>query len=314
MLIDFRLKVRDFFRRNKNKVYIILIIWAVIIALNYFLKSIKPIEMPKTTYEPHTSVMDTDSEVPKKLQTPIEQTIDKYINYCNQKDYENAYNMLSEGCKKEMFPDINDFKSYIDGIFNTKKIYNIQNYSNKDDTYIYTVRILDDVLATGLTGEQDLMYFEEKVVFQEIDGELTFAIREYIQKQPVENVYEDDNLKISVKNVITKYETEIYELEISNKTQYTIVLADYIETNEILLDIGAENRSQVRNDTDKIILPAGARGIYNVEFVRFFDEEVESNSIIFNKVRIFDIYLGKPETLEQDLENAIDLYSFEILL
>ena len=118
MSSKFILKMRDFWRKNKPKIIIALLIWLVIIVINYILKNFKQEELPKTTYEPHIAIMD-NSEVPEKLQDPIENLIDKYINYCNNKEYENAYTMISSNCRNALYPDIESFKKYIDSIFNT---------------------------------------------------------------------------------------------------------------------------------------------------------------------------------------------------
>ena len=93
MRANFILKMKDFWRKNKTKIIIALLIWLVIVIINYILKNVNVEITPKTTYEPHTAIMD-DSKVPEKLQNPIEELISKYINYCNNKEYENAYNML----------------------------------------------------------------------------------------------------------------------------------------------------------------------------------------------------------------------------
>ena len=53
--------------------------------------------------------------------------------------------MLTEDCKSYLYSNsVGQFKNYVDEIYNTKKIYNIQNYSNTDDAYIYNIRILDE--------------------------------------------------------------------------------------------------------------------------------------------------------------------------
>ena len=90
MYTDLRIKVRDFFKRNKSKILIILIIWLIVIIINFILKYYKAPQIPVTSYSPHTAIMD-DSTVPKKYQDEIENLINKYIQYCNNKEYEEAY-------------------------------------------------------------------------------------------------------------------------------------------------------------------------------------------------------------------------------
>ena len=127
--IDIRLKIRRFIKNNRKKVMIIVIALAIIIAINYILKNMQQEEEPKTTYEPNIAVMDS-SEVPQKWQDEIQNKIDTFINYCNDKNYQSAYDMISDDCKVALFPDIQEFQEYVDNRFQVKRIYSIQNFSN----------------------------------------------------------------------------------------------------------------------------------------------------------------------------------------
>lgn len=308
----FILKIKDFWRKHKAKIIIILLIWLAIIIINQILKNIEKEELPSTTYEPHTAVMD-NSKVPEKLQDPIEKLIEEYINYCNNKEYENAYNMLSDDCKKDVYPDIEDFKIYIDSVFDEKKTYYIQDYSNVDDTYIYNVYIFEDMLATGLTNSEP-KYYEEKIVIKNNNGNLEFAIREYIGKEDVKNVYEDDYLKVSIENVVQTYENQVYTVKITNRCEYPIVLADGTEKQEILLGLKYENRKLKDMQRGGIVIYAGQSKTYEFKFTKFYDETEEVNSLIFNAVRVLKSYSGLEELRQSELDNAIKLYSFEIEL
>ena len=87
--------------------------------------------------------MGTGEKVPEKLKEPINTTIDTYFNYCNNKQYNEAYAMVSDECKEVYFPKIEAFKEYIDIVFNEKKIYYLQNFSNYNGMYIYRMRIME---------------------------------------------------------------------------------------------------------------------------------------------------------------------------
>ncbi len=302
------LKLRDFWKRNRTKIIIIVLVWSIIAIINYILKNYKPAELPKTTYKPHTAIMD-DSEVPEKLQDPIEELIDKYINYCNDKDYESAYYMLSQSCRDSIYPDINDFKKYIDKIFDEKKVYYIQNYSNVDNIYVYSVCIFEDILASGLTGSE-VKYYEEKFTVKNNNGNLELAIREYIEENKVQNVYEDDYLKVSIENVVQKYETQMYTVKITNRCEYPIVLADGTESKEILLGLEYENRNIKNLPYKGIVVYPGESKVYKFEFTKFYDENEVTQSLIFNAVRVLRSYSGREELRQSEMDNAIKLYSF----
>lgn len=307
------LKIRDFFRKNKTKIIIGLIVFLVIIVINHILKNLKTVELPSTTYEPHSAIMD-NSEVPKKLQTPIEELIEKYIGYCNNKNYQEAYNLLSDDCKRVLYPNIEEFKKYIDNIFDGKKVYYIQNYSNVDNTYIYSVNILDDILATGLTGKEDVEVYEEKFVIINNNGDLRLSVREYIGQNKIQNVYEDEYIKVSIEGMVQKYETQTYTVKITNRCEHTIVLADGTESREILLGLKQENRNLRNLPYKGVVLYAGESKTFDFEFTKFYDENEEAQTLIFNAVRVLKSYTGSSSTRKQELENAVKLYSFTMKL
>ena len=64
------------------------------------------------------------------------------MEYCNNKEYESAYNLLDEDFKNLYFEDIDNFKKYINVVFKTKRIYNTEYYSNTDNIYIYNVKMI----------------------------------------------------------------------------------------------------------------------------------------------------------------------------
>ena len=68
--------------------------------------------------------------------------INKFLNYCNEGNLNEAYNILTDECKEEMYPTIDDFKKiYYDNTFGEKKkSYTIENWM--EDTY--QVNITED--------------------------------------------------------------------------------------------------------------------------------------------------------------------------
>lgn len=312
-MTDFRLKVRDFYKRNKSKIVIILIIWFIIIVINFILKNIKEPQIPETSYKPHTAIMDS-SEVPKKDQEPIEKLIDEYINYGNNKEYEKAYNLLNDECKKELYPNIEEFKKYIDKVFDTKKTYTIQNYSNVDNTYIYEVNIFEDILATGLTGKDDLVIYSEKFVITKQNNKLSLSIRDFVGNTENHQIYEDNFIKVEITDVIQSYENQKYKVKLTNRTENIIVLADKTEKYEIMLELNSENRN-IQNLRERGIYlnPYESKDV-ELEFVKFFDEDETANSIIFNAVRVLKSYSGLDSKRQEEMDNAVRLYSFKIEL
>lgn len=308
MFLKWRLKIRNFFKKYKRVIFIVLIVWLVIIAINFFLGRRSETPMLNTTYNPHEVVLTSDTEVPEKLQTPIEDTIDDYINKCNNKDYSGAFELLTTDCKIHVFGDsLDNFTTYASSVFPNKKRYSIQNYSNFGQAYIYNVKLIDDIIATGLTN-QSYAYYEEKFAVKEEDGKIKLNVNDYMGFNDLKKVAEDDYLKIRVENKEEFYSFEIYSVKITNKTDKKIVLYDGIVGNELSLISGQDERNPI-NVKDTITLEPGETRTFEITFNKYYDESTKASEIAFNKIRIMtEQYTGTEETEEEELSKAERTY------
>lgn len=312
MFLKWRLKIRNFFKKYKRVIFIVLIVWLVIIAINFFLGRRSETSVLNTTYNPHEVVLTSDTEVPEKLQTPIEDTIDDYINKCNNKDYSGAFELLTTDCKTHVFGDsLDNFTTYASSVFPNKKRYSIQNYSNFGQAYIYNVKLIDDIIATGLTN-QSYAYYEEKFAVKEEDGKIKLNVNDYMGFNDLKKVAEDDYLKIRVENKEEFYSFEIYSVKITNKTDKKIVLYDGIVGNELSLISGQDERNPI-NVKDTITLEPGETRTFEITFNKYYDESTKASEIAFNKIRIMtEQYTGTEETEEEELSKAERTYSITI--
>ena len=311
MFTGFRLKVRNFFKKNIKLIIFALIIWLIILFVNNFLSNNTFKDFERTTYKEHEAIMDSSTKVPEKLKQPINETVDTYFNYCNNKQYEEAYSMISDDCKKVYFPTLDRFKEYVDLVFNENKIYYLQNYSNYNNIYIYRMRIMEDLLATGLTGKDDLYFYEEKIALKEENGKISLSLRQLITIEEMDEIYEDSYVKIWVEQRSVFYEQETYKVRIKNKTSNTVVLADNQEKKEIILQVGTENREANNDNLNVVIYPDETRE-YNLKFTKFFDDDTTVKGLIFNAVRVLPQYSGFSELKEYELSKAEKLYSISI--
>ncbi len=308
-----RLKASNYVRRNRKKIIILLILWLVVIAVEYYLRNHQVITLdpPSTTYNPYNTVMSNDQEVPKEYQEPISNLIDQYFNYCNNGEYENAYNLITEECRKKNYPTLEQFQGYVDKVFEgKKKIYNIQSYSTVDNKYIFNIRILDDILANGTND--GYYYYEEKFVLIEENGEFKLSIAEYIGDEDPEISVEDDNLKVEITKKSIDYKTETYTLQLTNKTDNYLVISDNTIANEISLYLNGDERGPLNMEVAFFSLAPHSKRTQELQFTKFYDEKVNSEKLIFNKVRVLKEYDWTKGTTQENLDNAIDIYSFEI--
>lgn len=310
--LKIRLKVNGFFRKYKKVIILIIVAWAVIIAINYLLKYINDNKKPSTTYEPNKAVMD-DSTVPSRLQEPINELISQFVKYCNEKEYDSAYNLIDDECKEYLYPSVEEFKKYVDNVFKTKKVYNIQNFSNIGNNYIYNVRILDDIIATG-TNNGGYVYYEEKFVMKNTKDGLKMCIGGFVDKEDLNIITEDEYLKFNIEYKIIDYETETYVITLTNRSQYPIILQDNTITDEIQLNIETQKRTAKSETNNIIMINPGETKTINLQFTKFVDDGNNSTELIFNAVRVLKSYSGDISLREQELNNAIDKYSLNIKL
>lgn len=316
---ELRLRFRHWVRKYRKVIFVVFVIWGVVFLINLYMRNRKIEPVPTTTKEPHTAVIDQTSSTPKSIQTPIEDMLKEYIGYCNEGNYQKAFNMLSEDCRSYEFDnDVEKFMSHVLVKMPTPKKYSIQNYSNttygNKKIYIYEVKYTDDLLATGLTNTT-YAYTSEKFTFYEDDNDqLQMNAGDYIYHSDIKSISENEYLKIDVVDKVVNYSIEQYEIKFTNRSNYTIVIADGVETDEVVLSLPAETRK--RSETGNIVLAPQEAITLNFTFPKFVDDGDVSQAIVFSSIRVMEKYSGTEDideaTIQSEIDNAISKFSMEV--
>ena len=303
------LAIKNFFKKYGRILVIGFVIWLIIFIINQHLKNLPEEINLQKTYEPNNPVIDDGGSVPKKYQETVNTTIDKYFKYCNNKEYENAYNMLTEDCKQYLYGDLSLFTEYVDSIFNTYKTYNIQNYSNVDDTYIYDINIIDDIESTGTTGGYNP--YKEKLALRIENGEFKISNQGFIESKDYNIVSEDDYIRVTVKSKDVSYKKEGYNITIQNKTDKYIDIIDNSIISEVTLNLGDQKRSVTNYSNAMLVLNPNSTEDVVFIFDKFYDDKKEPTQISLENVRILDNYIID---MEGTNEKAEKMYSHNITL
>lgn len=311
--LNFRLKVRDFFEKNRLIIIIAIIIIAIIFTISFALKNEAAIKKAKedkiNSFQ--SPVIDTNEKLPEGYDDKINEIISNYFDYCNSKKYEDAYELLSKDFKNEYFKDISKFKAYIDKVFSNKRMYTTQNYSNINDIYVYNVRIMDDILATGTTT--NYQYLEDKFVIKDEDGKLKLALNGYCSTEKLNIIAEDDFMKINIISKKVFYDRETYKVEFINKTDNYIVLANGEENQEIILEI--EGRASAADTKDSnIFISPNEKKVESFTFEKYIDDNKEATQFILNAIRVLPKYTENLSNIDAEMKNAIKLYSRKVSL
>ena len=308
MLLNFRIKMIDFMKKHKNVIFIVIIALIIIIFVNIYLGKLRESAPPTISYEPHTPIISGKEIKSEKEQKTIEDSIKQYMDFCNNKDYESAYNLISEDCRKEKFSDnIEIFKKYIDNIFDGEKIYSIQDYANKDNVYVYKVTITEDIMATGMNNEKSDERYEEKIVLTKNNGQMLLSVDGFVSSKDVQYIAEDEYMRITINQIVTYYDKIIYKMSIKNKSNYTILLSRNNEKECVGISLdGQEYEEEIDSYTNnERCIYGGNTNNIDFTFKKYFDENINKTSITFNKIRILEEYTGIQENWEDEINNKL---------
>lgn len=87
-----------------------------------------------------------NQKIQKKKENEYKNLILTFVDYCNNKEIDKAYEMLSGTCKKEKYPTHNEFEEkYINKVFKQKKDCEIDILQNN----VFKVVLLQDILQAG---------------------------------------------------------------------------------------------------------------------------------------------------------------------
>ncbi len=302
--------IRNFFKKYGRIILIVLVIWLIVFIINQYLKKYPKEKSMINTYKPDSPIINDGGSVPKKYVENINQTVEKYFNYCNTKNYEQAYNILTDQCKEYLYDnDLLLFQEYVDSIFTQNKIYNLQNYSNIDDIYVYDLVILDDIESTGTTEGYEP--YKEKIALRKEGNEFRISNQGYIESKTYTKFAEDENLKVTIKSKDISYSREGYNVTLTNKTDKYLVLSDNTLRKEITLNLGDQKRGVINYANTSLVLSPGETRDEVFIFDKFYDDQKDPTEICIEDVRILDEYF---ENDEDTAGNASRMYSYTIKL
>ena len=308
------LAIRNFLKKYWIYIVSITAVWIAVIIINTYLKN-RPKEIAITnTYTPDVPVIDNGGSVPKRDKDEVNELIDTFFKYCNNKEYKNAYDMLTKDCQDYLYNgSVTDFKQYVDSVFTKPKIYNLQNYSNVEDVYIYNIRILDDIMSSGTTGGYET--YQEKIAIVKENGIKKISNQGYIRKRIYNNIVgEDDYLKVKVQSKNMSYTREEYQIEITNKTNGPILLGNGMKNNEIMLNLTDQSRAALDLVNNNIIVDAGTTKTYYLLFDKFYDDGKDPSELNLNLIRVFSANIDNETAIQGETSVASKVYSLNIPL
>lgn len=180
--------------------------------------------------ESSTSLIEGSGVSNKKLEKDTK-IIDTFIKYCNSGQVENAYNLLTDECKQEVFPSLDSFKNkYYNNVFKTYKTYSLQNWFGAT----YKVKLTEDALTTGKVSSNSA-YFQEYMTVIDKDSEYKLNINNYIGRTEINKTANVKGIAINIVSKETYMDYSEYSIKVQNATDKTILLDNGKTTDNIYL-------------------------------------------------------------------------------
>lgn len=288
-------KIRRYYNQNRKKIWGIIIIiafaFAIQQAINFYIKNQNEKEINNLIAKSSTNNNSAISEnkqtsnntATQTTQTDIkEATIKQFVNYCNKKELENAYNMLTDECKEQMFNDLEKFTQiyYGSAFENRAKEAIINKWSNNT----YLVYLKENALSTGRATD-DNQKGDYITVVKNDDGNYRLNVNSYVGYEQINKTKEENEIKIEVvcKNAYMNYEE--YKLIVTNKSNMDITLDTLYSVDTIFIeDVNGTKYSSYSHELSKELLTItkGHTRELNIKFYNSYSAGRKIKTLVFS--------------------------------
>ena len=318
----FRRWLSNFFKNNKEKIIKFIKIFGTLllvgIAFAYSFGSIidknnsENENVETTVYRPSETVI-SGSNIEKEDYKKEENLVKTFVDYCNNKKIEEAYNLLTDECKQKMYPNIETFeKNYYDVIFTQKRECNLQSWISEDNYNTYKVTFIQDIMATG--SYDNVEKFEDYITIVAKDNEQKINVNSYIKSKEINKTTKIEDLEVVAKSVDIYMNSIKYYLEVSNSSQNTILLDNNLNNSMNIKLIGSNNAEYKIDNVnlslvDLVIYKNTQNKKIELKFKKQYGSSVEGKEIKFKKT-IFnrEEYLKDIDNYNNYEEVTIELY------
>lgn len=300
-----------YFNQNRVKIIIAILIVAFIIilvqAINNILKEMQTEEEPtepviQDSSRPVESVI-TGEELTEKTTDNNLNIISQFVEFCNNQEYENAYNLLSQDCKDAVYSTLDSFvTNYCNKVFTTNMSYNLELWYNASNAYTYRILYFENnILSTGNINPTNNT--EDYITVTESEDGYKLNINNFIERETInksQNI-EGTEITITINDRYIYRNYERYTITVRNNTDKTILLSEGTSGNDIcLVDSNGVEYDSIINEVSlaNLELTPGVERTLDIRFYKMYNLYRAINSISFKNI-ILDM-----DAFEQDAGNT----------
>lgn len=227
----------------------------------------------------------------------IDITMSSFVNFCNEKKIEEAYKMLTQECKKAMFPTVDDFeKIYINNVYNIKREYELTKWSAEGNITTCLVTLYGDLLATGGTANSKQEFY---TFVEEESGNYKLNINNYIYGEDRKSEITTRNITVKINHVDIYEEYEEAKITIKNNTGKTICLTG----NKYNKNIYLQNSSGIsysslssKFDKENIVMKPNSIQSFTVKFNKLYSATNKATKLVLSDVILdYESYLNSED-------------------
>lgn len=240
-----------------------------------------------TTYNTPNYSIITEKEINSDVSESSQKVIKNFFDYCNNNKIREAYNLLSEDCKEELYPNVNEFKQkYFDIVFTNTKTYSSNLWIANGNKNTYRLEIHGDILSTGKKEE---MPIEEYYTVIYENGKYSLSIRGYIGKEDINISKSQNGIEVTVLSKQVYMEYEKYLVEIKNGSGTSIVLNTKEDSNSLYIE--DENKLKYIAFLNEISdydldIQNGFTKKYDIRFNRSYKPNINIEKVVFDSIKI----------------------------
>lgn len=317
MLNKIRLRIIQFFKKNEYKIIDLgkklVIVAMVVLIATIIVSSFSGSQNEETgnnynVYNP-TDTIIKGSDVSKEKFEQDSNLVNTFLDLCNNKQVEDAYNMISTECKEEKYSTLEKFKEYYySSIFATKRECNLQAWVSQNDYIIYKIRYTNDMLSTGTYDENDV--YEDYITLNRKNETDKISIGSFVDSQKCNIVTKTEGIEAIVVNKKIYIDDEEYEIYVTNTTNKTILLDNLKSGSTIWLTGNGKSYSSYKNKlfvSNLKIQPEETQRIV-IRFMKSIGSNSNSTKIKFkNVIMDYDAYMLDTEKYANILEIEINV-------
>lgn len=295
------MQIRRLINQNRKKILYVIFIIIFIFLLIYSMNSIlqkdedKKINNSNITQTTKNTMINQKEETQTTLSNnTIQNAMKIFVNYCNNNNVEEAYDMLTNDCKeafnfstKEVFK-----KNYLDIRFREKQDYSMVKWSVDGNRTLYLIKFYGDLLSTGGENKEAQEYY----TFVKEENGYKININNFIYCEDKNIDVQKDGVRVHIGKMYVYDQYQEVEVSVENLTEGKICL---IGSGSDPRNVYLENDSKVQyslmysaDGLDDGIIKKGSTGDYILKFNKAYNVNNKEKYMVFSNIILdYDKYL-----------------------